>query len=192
MMRCSLLLIIVALLLTACATEHVQLERGMFSPDTILIKPVKNLAGVSLKVPEIYLGDAGGEVAGMDVEDIDVVLLAEAAVYAHLDELGYRSELDTGESRFTGGPKYELHCGVTVFDMTELRQTGRIRMAMTVMLVDRQAQREVSRGSADREFQLMDIAPDEAGAIGEQRFIAARLQIFTESLARDAVDDAGF
>lgn len=189
-MRCSLLLI--PLLLAACASRQAPVERGLFSPDTMVVKPVQNLSGVTLKVPEIYLGDAVGRAAELEVDDIDVALLAEAAVYARLDELGYRAELDQNGSRFRDGPKYEVHSAITIFDLTELRQTGHIRMAMTVMLVDAKGQVEVARGEADREFQLLDMAPDEAGALGDQRFIEGRLQIFTESLAREAVDAAGF
>ena len=185
-------LIMIAMLFTACASKQLEVEAGIFSADTMVVKPVKNLSGVTLKVPEIYLGDAGGEVAGLDVDDVDIALLAEAAVYARLDELGYRVDLDGEESRFNSGPRYEVHSAITLFDMTELRQTGNIRMAMAVVLVDAKTQVEVGRGTSDREFQLLDMAPDEAGALGEQRFIEARLQIFTESLARDAVDDAGF
>jgi hypothetical protein len=65
-------------------------------------------------------------------------------------------------------------------------------MAMTVIVVNVETQAEIARGEADREFQLMDMAPDEAGALGEQRFIEGRMQIFVESLAREAVDNCGF
>jgi hypothetical protein len=189
-MRFSLLL--VPLLLAACGTSRPLLERGAFSPDTMVVKPVQNLSGVSLKVPEIYLGDAGGDSGDFPIEDIDVTLLAEAAVLARLDELGYRADLAQNAGRFHEGVKYEVHAAITLFDMTELRETGRFRMAMTVMLVDAKGQFEIARGDASGEYQLMDMAPDEAGALGEQRFIEGRLQIYTESLAREAVDAAGF
>jgi hypothetical protein len=189
-MRFSLL--IVALTLTACASQRLKVERGLFSPDTMVVKPVKNLSGVRLKVPEIYMGDAGSKAAGLDVGNVDLAKLAEAGIYSHLDDMGYRAELESGESRFTHGPKYEVHSAITLFDMTQLRETGEIRMAMTVMLVDSKSQTEIGRGSADRTFRLLDMAPDEAGALGEERFIRARLEIFAESLASEAVDDAGF
>lgn len=190
-MRFSPLLILV-LLLAACGTSRPPLQRGAFSPDTISVMPVQNLSGVTLKVPEIYLGDSGGEVGRIPVDDIDIALLAEAAVLARIDELGYRANLSDNAGRFREGAKYEVHSAITEFDMTELRATGRFRMSMTVMLIESASQVEVARGYSGSEFQLMDLAPDEAGALGEQRFVEDRLQIFTEELARDAVDAAGF
>jgi hypothetical protein len=189
-MRFSLLLL--PLLIAACGTPRPALQQGAFSPDTIAVMPVRNLSGVTLKVPEIYLGDSAGEVGAIPMDDVDIALLAEAAVLARLDELGYRVNLEANAGRFREGVKYEVHSAITEFDMTELRETGRFRMAMTVMLVDAAAQVEVARGYAAGEYQLMDLAPDEAGALGEQRFVEDRLQIFTESLAREAVDAAGF
>ena len=189
-MRFSLLLL--PLILAACGTTRPPVERGVFSPDTVVVMPVKNLSGVSLKVPEIYLGDAGGDSGDFPIDDIDVTLLAEAAVLARLEELGYRVDLQQNAGRFREGAKYEVHAAITRFDMTEVRETGRFRMAMTVMLVDAAGQVEIAQGQAEGEYQLMDVAPDEAGALGEQRFIEGRLQIFTEGLAREAVDAAGF
>jgi hypothetical protein len=175
----------------ACGTSRPPLERGLFSPDTVVVVPVKNLSGVTLKVPEVYMGDVGGRI-GFPADDVDLALLAEAAVFARMDELGYRVDFVQNAGRFREGVKYELHSAITRFDMTELRQTGRFRMAMIVMLVNKTTQVEVARGESEGEYQLMDMAPDESGALGEQRFIEGRLQIFTESLAREAVDAAGF
>jgi hypothetical protein len=185
-------LLLIPLLLAACGTSRPPIERGVFSPDTMVVLPVVNLSGVTLKVPEIYLGDAGGDSGDFPIEDIDVALLAEAAVLARLDELGYRAALEQDAGRFRTGVRYEVHAAITEFDMTEVRTTGRFRMAMTVMLVDAKAQVEIAQGQASGEYQLMDMAPDEAGALGEQRFIEGRLQIYTEGLAREAVDAAGF
>jgi hypothetical protein len=189
-MRFSLLLL--PLLLAACGTPRAPLQRGAFSPDTIVVMPVQNLSGVTLKVPEIYLGDSADTTGVLPIDDIDIALLAEAAVLARLDELGYRVNLETNANRFREGAKYEVHSAITQFDMTELRATGRFRMSMTVMLIDAAGQVEIARGYAAGEYQLMDMAPDETGALGEQRFVEDRLQIFTESLAREAVDAAGF
>ena len=187
-MRFSLIL----LLLAGCASATVRVERGALSPDTVIVMPTRNLSSVTLKVPEIYLGDAPGSGAGLPFEHIDVALLAEAATLARLRETGCRAELEQHAARFGSTPRFEVHSAITDFDLTELRQTGRIRMAMTVMLVDAINEVEIARGSVAREYQLMDVAPDEAGAVGEHRFIESRLQMYTESLAREAVDAAGF
>jgi len=185
-MRFSVLLLL--LLIAACGTTRPEIERGLLSPDRLLVKPVKNLSGVNLKVKELYLGDAVGKASELRVDDIDVALLAEAAVFSRLDELGYRVFMEPAKDDC----RYEVHGAITAFDMTEVRQTGRFSMAMTVIVVNVETQAEIARGEADREFQLMDMAPDEAGALGEQRFIEGRMQIFVESLAREAVDNAGF
>lgn len=184
---CALL----ALVLSGCAATGTRLDRGLDSSDTIEVVPVKNLAGVSLKVPEIYLGDAVGRAGDLRVRAMDIKLLAEAALYSRLDAMGRRVALK-GDGAFPEGASHELHGAVTHFDMTELRATGRFRMAMAVMLIDVGTQTEVARGVAEEEFQLLDMAPDEVGAIGEERFIEARMQIFIESLARSALDDSGF
>jgi hypothetical protein len=189
-MRCSALFILL-LLLAACGGPPRVAESGLMSPDTIEVVPVKNLAGVTLQVPEIYLGDDVSKAAKLEIENIDLKLLAEAAIYARLDELGYRVAL-ADKQAFPNGATYEVHGAITEFDMTEVRSTGRFHMAMVVMVIETETRTEVARGSAEREFQLLDMAPDEVGAIGEQRFVERRLQIFTESLAREAVDAAGF
>lgn len=185
------MIVLLALLLAGCVAPSRVAEPGLLSPDTIEVVPVKNLAGVSLKVPEIYLGDDLRKAMELDVEDIDLKLLCEAAIYARLDELGYRAAL-AGNGAFPSGARYEVHTAVTEFDMTELRATGRFRMAIVVIVIETGAQAEVARGASSREFQLLDMAPDEVGAIGEQRFVERRLQLFTETLAREAVNAAGF
>lgn len=194
--RLFALLLMVAFLLAACGSTSRVAEPGLLSPDTIEVMPVKNLTGVSLKVPEIYLGDNVRKAMQLEVENIDLKLLGEAAIFARLDDLGYRVALEDKQAFSDGptsdGPTYEIHGAITVFDMSELRATGRFRMAIVVMVIDTATQTEVARGISEEEFQLLDMAPDEIGAIGEQRFIEHRLQIFTESLARDAVDAAGF
>lgn len=191
--RLAKLICIAALLLLAgCATTGSSASAVMQPEDSALVMPVRNLAGVPLKIPAVYFGDAVGKGAELDVGEIDLRLLAEAAVYAHLSELGYDVAFDQNAESLKTPPKYEIHTAITVLDMTDVRRTGRFTMGMTVMLVDAAGQFELARGSADREFQLLDIAPDEAGAIGEERFIETRLQTFTEGLAREAIDNAGF
>ena len=189
-MRFSLLLLL--LILAGCATTGSRLPADVTHDDPMVVMPVRNLAGVPLKVPSIYFGDAVGKGADLEIEDVDLALLAEAAVYTHLDSLGYRVELQQNAGKLATAPRYEIHTAITELDMTEVRQTGKFRMAMVVMLVDAPGQFEVARGGAREEFQLLDVAPDEAGALGTRRFIEGRLQSFTEALAREAVDSAGF
>ena len=189
-MRYSLLLI--ALLLTACASGREPVRRGVLSPDTLVVMPTQNLSGKPLKVPELYLGDAVGKAAALDVDAIDLALLAEAAVFSRLNELGYRVELEQNAGRFEASPRYEIHSAITEFYMGDTRATGRFRLGITVMLIDAEGQFEVARSSVTQEFQLLDEAPEEVGALGTARFIEQRLQIFTEGLARDAVDAGGF
>ncbi|MBZ0136937.1 MAG: hypothetical protein K8I27_11245 [Planctomycetes bacterium] len=189
-MRFSLLLL--SLLVAACASTRQPLERGALSPDTVVVIPTRNLSGRPLLVPEIYLGDAVGKAAHLKVDNIDLATLSEAAVYSRLSELGYRVELEQNVARFAEAPKYEAHSAITVFDMDETRSTGRYRMGIIVMLVRAVDQVEVARGYSEQEFQLLDEAPDEVGALGTARFIEQRLQIYTEGLARDAVDAGGF
>ena len=190
-MRFSLLLPLL-LLLAGCATNGSRVPDEVTPEVPMVIMPVRNLAGVPLKIPAIYFGDAVGKGAGLEIDDVDLALLAEAAVYTHLDLLGYRVELQQNAASLGAEPRYEIHAAITELDMTEVRQTGKFRMAMVVMLVDAAGQFEVARGGAEQEFQLLDVAPDEAGALGTQRFIEGRLQSFTEGLVREAVDSAGF
>ncbi|MCA8936572.1 MAG: hypothetical protein KDB68_10225 [Planctomycetes bacterium] len=190
--RTKLIGVAALLVLAGCATTGGKAAGVMQLEDSAVVMPVRNLAGVPLKVPAVYFGDAVGKGAELDVGEIDLRLLAEAAVYAHLSELGYDVAFDQNAESLKTPPKYEIHAAITQLDMTHVRRTGRFTMGMTVMLVDAPGQFEVARGSAEREFQLLDIAPDEAGAIGEERFIETRLQTFTEGLAREAIDSAGF
>jgi hypothetical protein len=189
-MRSSLLLIL--LLLAGCATTGASLPDSVERDAPMVVMPVRNLSGVPLKIPSIYFGDAVGKGADLEIENVDLALLAEAAVYTHLDVLGYRVELQQNADKLGAEPHYQVHAAVTDLDMTELRRTGRFRMGIVVMLVDAEGQFEITRGEADQEYQLIDVAPDEAGALGTKRFIEGRLQSFTEGLAREAVDSAGF
>jgi hypothetical protein len=191
-MRLSLLICLLVALLAGCAAGREPLARGPDSPDTLVVMPTRNLAGVPLKVPELYLGDAVGKAGQLDVRNLDLAELAEAAVFARLSALGFRVELEQNAGRLGTPARYEVHSAVTLFDMDNLRATGRYRMGILVVLVDSGSQREVARGYAEHEFQLLDVAPDEAGVLGPARFIESRLQIYTESLAGDAVDDGGF
>lgn len=190
MTRVSLLLFFA--LVAGCVAGRAPLQRGELSPDTMVVRPAQNLTGRPLKVPELYIGDAVGKAADISVESVDLALLAEAAVYARLSELGYRVELAQNVGRLGAVPRYEVHTAITEFDMSETRSTGRYRMGILVMLVDARQQREVARSVVTQEFQLLDEAPDEVGALGTGRFIEQRLQIFTEGLVRAAVDAGGF
>ena len=55
------LVLCLLLVLSACASSGgLALQPGPDSPDTIDLQPVQNLAGVSLRVPEMYVGDMLG------------------------------------------------------------------------------------------------------------------------------------
>jgi hypothetical protein len=148
---------------------------------SVAVLPVKNLSGVTLRVPEIWLGDAGEKVAGMNFEMIDLRLLAEAGLRARLGQLEHPT--DAG--------RHELHAAISRFEMNELRRTGRITLGLTVMLIDTQTQEVLAESTSEQQCQLMDRPPAETGIIGEQRFIRKRLELFMEGLARAALLEVG-
>jgi hypothetical protein len=172
-------LLAAVLLLGACASSGgLGLRAGPESADTIVVLPVKNLSGVSLKVPEMYVADMAGSVGELNVKSIDLGLLAEAALKAALRAEGLRV--------VESSPRYEMHAAITEYDASELRRTARYRMGVVVMLVDTKGA-EVARGGAVQEFQLFSKPPAETGALGDERFVRRKLEGFTELLVREAV-----
>jgi hypothetical protein len=87
--------------------------------------------------------------------------------------------------------RYEIHGAFTRLDLDRLRSTGMIRLGLAVLIVDAQAGVEVGRGEVTREYRLLDVAPDEGGALGQSRFVERRIKAFIEALALDALNDAG-
>jgi len=177
-MRFSIVLGLLALV--GCANG------GQYAPaidpgQTVNIREVRNLAGVPLRVAELYLADAGGA-GDLPVDQIDIALTVQAALMARVRSMGHE---------VSENGRFELHAAVTEFDMVELRATGRMRMAVAVMLVDSASQEVVSEGEAGQEYQLLERAPDDAGLLGEQRFIRRRLEAFIESLTNVALQRAG-
>jgi hypothetical protein len=180
MIRASAL--VAVLLMAACSTTRgLGLKPG--SVDTVAIMPVQNLAGVSLMVPEMYVGDMAGDTDALEIEFIDLGLLAEAALTATLRGGGWQLT-DPAEAR------YHLHAAITEYDATDLRRTARYRMAVVLILVDQKG-REVTRGGAVREFQLFSKPPHDVGALGDERFVRRKLEGFTETLVREAVTKLG-
>lgn len=180
-MKASLALCL--LLLAACAAPGgMALRPGPDSSDTISLQPVRNLTGVSLRVPEMYVGDMLGGDDPVEVQEVDLALVAQAALMAGLrmDRLAVITQ---------GKPRYVLYPAITLYDALALRTTGKYRMDMTLILVDTRQDREVARGTASREFLLFEKPPEEGGAMGDARFIRRRLEGFTEALARDALND---
>ncbi|MBX3459945.1 MAG: hypothetical protein KF696_08260 [Planctomycetes bacterium] len=168
------------LLLTACASSGHEPVLPAGVPARVL--PVKNLAGVTLNVPELYMGDAGEKAAGLEIELIDLRLLAEAGLRAHLRNSG--RDADTG--------RHELHGAISVFEMTELRRTGRIRLGLAAVLVDSETQKVLAQTEVVQDCQLLDQPPAETGIIGEQRFIRRRLEVFMQGLTTQAMLELGF
>lgn len=173
--------ILPALLLAACAAAPPAppVEAGA----VIRVVPVRNLSGVPLDVPEIWLGDAGEKAAGMEFDTIDLRLLAEAGLRARLDQLGHGHE---------DAARHELHAAISRFELTELRRTGRIRLGLSLLLVDTTSAQVVGQAEVLEYCQLMDRPPAETGIVGEQRFVRRRLEIFMEGLTRQALFELGF
>lgn len=178
-MRRACLLVMLCGLVGGCALSRPVTPVPKGAPVAVL--PVKNLSGVTLNVPELYMGDAGEKAAGLEIEKIDLRLLAEAGLAARLGATGHEP---------TGGG-YEVHAGVSKFDMTELRRTGRIKLGLALMVVDGKTQTVIAESEAEQEYQLLDKPPAETGIIGEQRFVRQRLEMFMEALAREALILAG-
>jgi len=172
-----------AVLLSACAgPQGLGLQPGADSPDTIFVAPVRNLSGVPLRVPEMYVGDMLGGSDLPDIGMIDLDLVAEAAL---------RGTLRAGDFRLTEpAARFQVHAAITEYDTSALRATGRYRMGIVLLLIGK-AGLEVARGGAVREFQLFSRPPQEVGALGDERFVRTRIEGFTEALARDALADLG-
>lgn len=163
----------------ACASAPVSpLQPG----EAIHVLPVKNLSGVTLRVPELWLADAGEAAASLEVEQIDLRLLAEAGLRSRLRQRGYLAE---------AGVKHELHAAISRFDMSSLRRTGRITIGLTVMLVDSGTATVLARAEVEQDCQLLDTPPAEAGVLGEQRFIRRKLESFSEGIAAVALHQLG-
>ncbi|MCC6572157.1 MAG: hypothetical protein IT462_00065 [Planctomycetes bacterium] len=186
-MRRLALILTLPLLLASCASGPPAFRRGERG-DTIQVVEVKNLSGVSLKIPAIYFGDALG--AGKDIknEKLDLRLLGRAALFSYLKQRQYRAALEQTPAQ---PPKYELHAAVTVFNLDALRATGRITLGMHMMLVQTQTQEVVVEADHAEDFQLMDQAPDNAGSLGAARFIEDRLKAFAEQLAASLLQKGG-
>lgn len=176
----KLALLLPLMALVGCAAAQPPLSRS----EPVTVVEVKNLAGVPLRIPAMYFGDALGAAEALQVEKLDLRLLARAGLLSELEKRGYAGQLD-GEARM------ELHAAMTVLDLDGLRDSGRIRLGMAVMVVDAQKKLETARGEVIREFRLLDVAPEEGGALGQGRFIADRLKGFVEALASEALHAAG-
>lgn len=149
----------------------------------VVVVEVKNLSGVPLKFPSMYFGDALGAAEALNVEKLDLAQLARAGLFAEAARRGYGATLDRGG-------QWELHGAFTRLDLDRLRETGMVRLGLTVIVVEK-ARGEVARGEVEREFRLLDVAPDEGGALGEGRFVESRIKAFVEALAKDALTEAG-
>ena len=182
-MRPSLAVLLFCLV-AGCATGPEHKTAGVLGPaDVIRVETVSNLSGVSVQVPEMYVGDMLGTSDGLDVENMDLRLLTQAALVTALRVRQYRVS-DSGATRV-------LAAAITQWHALDLRRTGRVRMALAVMLVDARSNAELARGQAEREFELFRQPPAEQGTLGDQRFIRRRMEGFVESLAADALRDLG-
>jgi hypothetical protein len=176
---CALVCVLLACVLGGCVSGGQR--ANMLEPgQQISIKPVRNLAGVPIKIPELYLGD-GAATTDLEFDSIDIALNVEAALLAWTRASGHTST-DPGD--------FELHAAVTRFDITTLRSTGTVSLGVAVMLVDTQGQNVLAEGVAEQDYQLMDQAPDDAGLLGEQRFIRTRLEAFIEAITLLALQRA--
>lgn len=175
--NCLSLLLLLALV--ACASAPVQ---PLAVGEAVHVLPIKNLSGVTLRVPELWLSDAGDAAAELEVEQIDLRLLAEAGLRARLMQRGYTAE---------AAARHELHGAISCFDMSELRRTGRITLGLTLMLVDNRTNAVLADAEVEQDFQLLETPPAQAGVLGEQRFIRRKLESFSESLAAMALTGIG-
>ncbi|CAG0952610.1 hypothetical protein ANRL2_00212 [Anaerolineae bacterium] len=152
--------------------------------EPLCVVEVKNLAGVPLKFPSMYFGDALGAAEALQVEKLDLAVLARAGLYSQLAGRGYAAKLERGG-------RWEIHAAFTHLNLEKLKSTGMVTLGLLVLVVDANAGTESARGEAIREFRLLDVAPDDGGSLGEGRFIEGRIKAFVEALALDALTAAG-
>lgn len=170
-------LITFAALLTSCTTAQTS-SALIPGGSAIQVVSVKNLSGITLQVPELYVGDAVGSAASLKQDILDLTLLAQAALISGLRKRQFKAGTDTAG--------YKVHAAVTEFDSNSLRSEGWLRLGITVLMINQQGH-EIARGSAAEDFQLFSEGPDKLGALGQQRFIAKRLKAFVESLTNTAL-----
>ncbi len=180
----SNLLAIIVLIVTPLLASCTSTQRSNILPDqtTIEITPVKNLSGVTLQVPEFYIGDAVGSASSVEQDYLDLSLLTQAALISGLRQRGYQAGTENSE--------YNIHAAITEFNSKSLRTEGWLTLGLTVLLIDSSGQ-EISRGEAVLRYQLFTEGPDQLGVLGEQRFVAKRIKAFTETLTNQALQDAG-
>lgn len=184
-----LLCVLSLLLVAACSSGPASgpIRRGATSPDSVSVVPVKNLSGVSVVMPEVYFGDNSRLGAELDIDDVDMRLLVEAALLGQLRRLGYNAD----SAIHADNPRFEAHVAIRRFDMDRLRREGRITIALSLFVIRTEDQAEITQSDTEDTFQLLDQAPDEAGVLGEQRFIRERLELFSEFLAESLLAEAG-
>jgi hypothetical protein len=145
---------------------------------------VKNLAGVPLKFPSMYFGDSLGAAEALQVEKLDLTVIARAGLYSQLLNRNHAATLELGG-------RWEIHAAFTELNLEKLKSKGLIKMGLLVLAVDAEAGTEIARGEAIREFRLLDVAPEDGGSLGEGRFVEGRIKAFVEALALDALTAAG-
>lgn len=165
---------------SGCASTPPPIARS----EPVTVVEVKNLAGVPLKFPAMYFGDALGAAEALQVEKLDLALLARAGLLAELKRRGYAAGLEARE-------RWEIHGAFTRLDLDSLKANGKITLGLAVIVVDAVTGIEVGRGEALHEFRLLDVAPNDGGALGEGRFVEGRIKAFVEALALDALTAAG-
>src|SRR5437762_2257691 len=131
-------ILFLVLCLAACSASHPTFRRGGDRADDIAVMEVNNLAGVSLKIPAIYFGDALGAGNQIKPEKLDLCELSRAGILSYLTQRRYRAALC--EKITSDTPKYELHAAITQFNLDALRATGRLTLGIQMMLVDAQTE----------------------------------------------------
>lgn len=176
----TILLSITALLVASCTST----QRLGTLPDntTIEITPVKNLSGVTLQVPEFYIGDAVGSASSVEQDYLDLTLLTQAALISGLRQRGYQADTENTE--------YNIHAAITEFNSKNLRKEGWLTLGLTILIINSSGE-EITRGEAVLRYQLFTEGPDQLGVLGEQRFVAKRIKAFTETLTNQALQNAG-
>ncbi|MHC4839399.1 MAG: hypothetical protein ACYTDT_00355 [Planctomycetota bacterium] len=180
-LRTLLFATLIALSFAACKSAQ-QHTSNLPAKSDIKVPPVKNLSGVTLHVPEFYIGDAVGSASNVEQDKLDLALLTRAALIAGLRQHGHTAEMTSGD--------FEAHAAITMFNSKSLRSEGWFEMGVTVIFVDADGA-EIARGEAESKYQLFTEGPDELGTLGDQRFVAARIKAFTETLTTQALSYAG-